>query len=167
MLGRVLAWSVGPLGALITVCFTNSGEAATPPAPAGGGGWGEGGAPTIAHKRPKGEGAPQGGAGRGRAAERGRAAHDSGPPERRKPDPQGRADTGHPEPNKTWFLLGSSGGCRRRTLAAERFAPNSRKKFRKTGEGVRQHGGVLRHPPMGDVRRETVSIFVLIFRYFD
>lgn len=38
---------------------------------------------------PKGEGAPQAGAGRGRPGERGRAAHDSRPPERRKPEPQG------------------------------------------------------------------------------
>lgn len=41
-------------------------------------------------KRPKGEGEPKGGAGRGRAAERGRAAHASGQPERREPDPKGR-----------------------------------------------------------------------------
>lgn len=52
-------------------------------------------------KRPKGEGAPQGGAGRGRAAERGPGAHDSPWHERRKPDPQGRAGSAHPEPNKT------------------------------------------------------------------
>lgn len=82
--------------------------------------------PTTAPKRPKGEGAPKGGAGRGRAAERGRAAHDSGPPERRKPEPQGRADPGEarttrtqqniqfcwtraggtPGPNKTYILVG-------------------------------------------------------------
>lgn len=58
-----------------------------------------------ARKRPKGEGAPQGGAGRGRAAERGRAAHDSGPPERSKPDPQGRAGEPPQQPNKTRILF--------------------------------------------------------------
>lgn len=78
-----------------------SGEAATPPAPAGGGGRGEGGAPTTVPKRPKGEGAPKGGAGRGRAAERGPGAHGSPRPERRKPDPQGRAGSAHPEHSKT------------------------------------------------------------------
>ena len=57
--------------------------------------------PTTAPKRPKGEGAPQGGAGRGRAAERGPGAHDSPWHERRKPDPQGRAGSAHPEPNTT------------------------------------------------------------------
>ena len=108
----------------------------TPRPRRGRGAGGEGGAPTIAHKRPKGEGAPQGGAGRGRAGERGQPPHDRRRAERRKPDPQGRADWRTPNPtktpvlfgsggrnartiNKTLFLLGSSGGCRRRTLAAE------------------------------------------------
>ena len=66
-----------------------------PPPPQGEGGRGEGGAPTTAPKRPKGEGAPQGAAGWGRRAERGQGAHDSPRAERRKPDPQGRADPAH------------------------------------------------------------------------
>lgn len=72
-----------------------------PPPPAGGRGSGGGGGQGTATKRPKGEGAPKGGAGRGRAAERGPGAHDSPRPERREPDPRGRAGPAHPEHSKT------------------------------------------------------------------
>lgn len=57
---------------------------------------------------------------------------------------------GTPAHNKTCVLVGSFGGCRRRTLAAERSAPNPTKKFRKTGAGGVSLGGVLRHPPKGE-----------------
>jgi len=97
----------------------------------------------------------------------GPGAHDSPRPERRKPDPQGRARAAQaapPEPNKKSsfvgpgraertdptkliFLLGSLGGCRRRTLAAERSAPISRKSSGKRVFGVRRMGGYYDTPP--------------------
>lgn len=51
-------------------------------------------------KRPKGEGETKGGAGQGRAAERGPGAHDSPRPERREPDQQGRASRRDPNTAK-------------------------------------------------------------------
>lgn len=66
-----------------------------PPPPQGEGGRGGGAHRPPPRKRPKGEGAPQGAAGWGRRAERGQGAHDSPRAERRKPDPQGRADPAH------------------------------------------------------------------------
>lgn len=155
--GGVLVWLPVRAGAVIIVLYPPAAKPPHPTPPQGEGGRGEGGAPTTAPKRPKGEGAPQGGAGRGRAAERGRAAHDSGPPERRKPDPQGRADRRTPNQtktpvlfssggrnartiNKTLFLLGSSGGCRRRTLAAEH-------RGRLRGAVGRKKGGYYDTPP--------------------
>lgn len=109
--GCVLALAPARACLSITVLYSPAAKPPHPPPPQGEGGRGEGGPPTTAPKRPKGEGAPKGGAGRGRAAERGPGAHDSPRPERRKPDPQGRADTRHPERNKTTqFCLVRAGG---------------------------------------------------------
>lgn len=139
------------MGAVSIVCYLLRRSRHTP-APAGGGGQGGRGRTDNRPKAAQGEGAAKAGAGGARPGGRRRGPPDRAAPERSHPAPQGRdraAQAAPPEPNKTEVLLGSSGGCRRRTLAAVRSAPNSRKKFRKTGDGVRQHGGVLRHPPIG------------------
>lgn len=166
--GGVLVWLSASDGGCMYRVLPPAAKPPHPPPPQGEGGRGEGGAPTTAPKRPKGKG-------RRRPGREGPAPADAGAarptgPRRSEATPPRRAATGRRKPhrpnqtkqpvlfgwrrepptvNKTSVLLGSSDGCRRRTLAAVRSAPNSRKKFRKTGEGVRQHGGVLRHPPMG------------------
>jgi hypothetical protein len=98
--GRVLVLVPIPWARPIIGLYPPAAKPPTPPPPQGEGAGGRG-PPTTAPKRPKGEGAPKGGAGRGRAAERGPGAHDSPRPERRKPDPQGRAGSAHPEHSKT------------------------------------------------------------------
>lgn len=180
--GRVLVLASVP-GARLSIVLYLLRRSRHLPRPRRGRGPGGGGTPRrqahepdTAAKRPKGKG-------RRRPGREGPAPADAGAarptgPRRSEATPPRRAAPGRRKPhrpnqtkqpvlfgwrrqpptvNKTSVLLGSSGGCRRRTLAAVRSAPNSRKKFRKTGEGVRQHGGVLRPPPMGDVRRETVA----------
>ncbi len=132
--------------------------------------------PTTASKRPKGEGAPQGGAGRGRAAERGQPPHDRRRAERRKPDPQGRAGRRTPNQTKRLSFVRLAGDrahgqlltklafcwVRPDVAAAELWRRTATvrfrsKKFRKAGEGGVSLGGYY-DTPLGE-RLVTTLVF--------
>lgn len=166
--GGVLVWLSASDGGCMHRVLPPAAKPPHPPPPQGEGGRGGGGAPTTAPKRPKGKG-------RRRPGREGPAPADAGAarptgPRRSEATPPRRAATGRRKPhrpnqtkqpvlfgwrrepptvNKTCVLLGSSGGCRRRTLAADRYFPTPEKKFRETGFVGCRLGGVLRHPPKG------------------
>lgn len=109
--GRVLALASVPGARSIAVLYSPAAKPPHPPPPQGEGGRGEGGAPTTATKRPKGEGRRRPGRGGARPGERRPGPPDRARAERSRPDPQGRAGSAHPEPNKTTqFCLVRAGG---------------------------------------------------------
>lgn len=149
-------------------CFNIQRRSRQPPPPPQGEGVGGRGRTDYRPQAAQGGGR---GAGRGRGGaapgERGPPPHDRRRPERSKPEPQGRAEPGRrpgpPELNKTRsfvvtpvgvanptklvFCSCSSVGCRRRTLAAERSAPTSRKSSEKRVMGASAMGGYYDTPP--------------------
>jgi hypothetical protein len=138
--GSVLAWQSVPLGLLIIVlsCWRRS-RSPRPQA--------RNTNRRPPRQRPKGEGAPQGGAGRGRAAERGPGAHDSPRPERRKPAPRAATVPPPQHPNKMerrfcWGAAPRGGGGRQ-----NRSRSNSAEKFRKPGGVALALGGYYDTPP--------------------
>lgn len=152
-------WSSSP-------CFPDQRRSRQPPRPRRGRGSGGGGRTDHRPQAAQGGGAAKAGAGRGRPGERRSGPPDRAAPERSPPDPQGRAGQRTPNPTKRLsfvrlagdrapgqlltklaFCWCSSGRSRRRTLAAERSAPTSRKSSEKRVRGASAMGGYYDTPP--------------------